>query len=266
MRASRRAAIPLLALTGMAWVAPTAYADSINLLRQGAPRLSPSILVNSSTIGTTSDENAEAIDRECVAIDDDVRSSWSRFGRVEFRFGRFAWEWDPQAATGIVYVICVERSGHGMPGGGGGGGGGMSMGGAMMMAAAGSWANRSSAGPMAAGPGVIASIDDAGLSVSGSDPTSNIAWSADRQPERHGPSIDHTLATWSDIEPLLTMPVGPQSALTESVLGAGLPAAFDSPVSPLAPIDAAPVPEPATLLLFGTGLAAAWRARKKTGK
>ncbi len=272
VRAFRRAALPLLALAGVVIAASPASADTINLLRRETSQLSPSILFDSSTTIFGSDESiATLLDRDCVAIDDDVRGSWSRYGRVEWRFGRFAWEREPSNASGIVYVICVDRRGQASPGGSGMGG---SVGG-MMMAAALMW-GRGATNPQIFDPPITASggpqITDPQISASVNPPIigPQISASVDLQvsdPQISAfldpPTTDPRLVAFQDpqiadsqISSVLDPGSSPSPALSPS-------ASFDAPVA-VDPVNAPPVPEPGTWLLLGSGLAAAWRASRKS--
>lgn len=263
MRAFRRAAIPLLALAGVAIAATRTEADSINLLRQGTPRLSPSIIVDSSTGNFGAEgEVTSQIERDCIAIDADVRGSWSRLGQVEWRFGRFTWEWESASTPGVVYVICIDRRGHSPAGGGGGIGSGFGGGGMQLAPSAGR-----PTGILYA-PGVIGSgsPEDPIAAIlpmaepdvrKGPTPGPDSAGPADSPISEFDPQVfdapmaGHLISFAAPVsDPLVTD--GPFEIPQPS---------FAAPMA-LDPVVAPPVPEPATWLLLGTGLAAAWRARR----
>ncbi len=259
----RRSAILLLALGGELMVPPPVGADSINLLRSGAARLAPSILIDSSTtIGTGVDDSLELI-RDCVAISADVRGSWSRLRR-EWQFGRFAWEWEPFGSADIVYVICVERRGGSRDGGGGLIGG---AGGGMFVAAPLAWNGRSV--QTADGAGGMEPIADALPEVAayipptGSDPASGTDGPASNAGSERSPqTVDPLTFATSALDAQWTASQIFGSGATDPVIGTIDAASFNAPVT-LDPVYAPPVPEPGTWLLLGSGLAAAWRAAKK---
>lgn len=255
----RYLAVALFALAGTAFVAPPLFADSINLLRPAGKGLSPSILFDASRRPLESDDQAASeLDEDCVALNDRTRSSSAHSGAMNWNFGQLMWEEDQRGEPALIYLICVnparERS---------------SMGGAMQMIAALSWSgapsSRHNAGtraPRYSAEPPTAVVDLADLIDIGKAPADGgLPGSVDLSGAFGAPGFtplpggDVIWAAQSGADPF---------PITLSSLAAGddPPIALD-PREWAEPIDMAPVPEPGTWLLMGTGLAAAWRAARR---
>lgn len=231
--------------------ATAAVAGPLNLL-QPIPQSSTRIVIDASQPPWTSDDEATArLDGDCVAIADPRLRTSSGFGRVSWTRGRLAWEWDRGREPELVYVMCLDRARRQSSSGGGN---------SMSMVAALSSGHSQSAGTTTAIESSATPIPAPTSFEIG--PTPFISWPVVVDP------LDPSTPFGSAAEPtLLDFPVrtanadgGPHDV---PLLVADAMEAFDPAARLLDPGDVAPVPEPSSWLLFGTGLAAACRSGRK---
>lgn len=258
--ASKRIAVTLVAsaVAAVILVAANSEASGINLLQ---PVTTPQVRIVFDASGSLSDEDAATAktDGECVAIADPQQRSSSGFGSVSWTHSRLSWQWDRGREPSIVYVMCLDRAGSSWNGSGGGGGAS-----GMNVFAALAAANAASAVPTNA-PASLATPMPAPTSFE-IGPTPFISW-----PDAGSPSPDDPTAPTAtiSIEPVLfDLPTMLPTMIGMDVSGAPLPdgdtiAPFVAPAPIGGPGDMSPVPEPATWLLMGTGLAVAWCATRR---
>jgi hypothetical protein len=270
--ALRYVAIAALAsVAGVVTVAP-AFADSINLLRPAAKPLSPSIMIDTIKKSAAEDDASASIDQDCVVLSD--RTSSAVKDSTRFNFGQLAWSWDESDAAAVIYILCVDpKREPSLIGGVGGGGTGMT--------AAWPWpvAQPADRGGPSATFDTLASNNDRApftvIPIPGAATTATDATASSRPTESTASFFESDADAMSNIsfsDLLVSSTIGSSSGVlgdTGFGSGAGFVAGghegslFDPPIE-LVPEEMAPVPEPGTWLLLGTGLAAAWRARRQT--
>lgn len=291
----RHAVIAALAFGAIAIAAPAAMADSISLLTTSARGAAPSIRFDRTTRPLRSDE--EAFDETCIALGDNARNSSAQMGAVRWHFGQLVWDWAQADEPVSVYILCVEPKDEAQPFGGGE----LSLAASLPWGAWPSARTNQAAGsttlgvigdqPIVGGaPNVIPATNGENI-VAGNSGGLPLGLPA-TQPSLFAGAFTPAMALTSGI-PFsmidqsganggLTAPDSGSNAVSDSAsgssggLGGGIESgggggggnqgaaipAVNLPIT-TAPEDMAPVPEPGTWLLTGTGLAAAWRAARK---
>jgi hypothetical protein len=253
IRPAPPAGIVLVAIVLAVFESPAA-ANSINLLQPGS-QSSSRLLFDLAQLPTQgADDAAIDPDRDCVAVADEARNRQTRFGTANWTRGRLSWEWDPGDEPVLVYLMCVNRKRSEPTWGGLEFGAGLSWAGAPMffrqIRALGL------AGDVAGEP-ILTSFEIG--------ETPFISWPG--QDDTPTPSDDpnNPIGTIDPTPVLFDIPITP-STTTSLTSSAGAPASGGDPPIFLDPINAVenlPVPEPSTWLLIGTGLAFAWKLRRR---
>lgn len=226
-------AVAPLVLAGIAIAAPPLYADSINLFQPTS-------------------QAPEELDEDCIALKN-PRSSSALLGFVHWNFGQLTWQWDQANEPALIYLLCVEQTAERS-----------SVGGAMQiqLMAASSWSGSTRLGrsadtgspaysPDAASP----AVDFADSSeISGVHPPGALPGRIDLSGAGEVPFGAPGFAPFPDGDVTIT--------LSSLAVGDDPPITLD-PREWAGPDDLAPVPEPGTWLLMGTGLLAAWRSARK---
>jgi hypothetical protein len=252
MVALQRAALLFSALAGIVAAASDARADSINLLRLGSTATSPFVLILASKRPFETDEEVRTLlDEQCVAVRA-AHTASSRLGNVQWRFGQLAWQWNPAGEPNLIYVLCGDRRHHAS-----------ALGGDAMPMFAGLWSGLPSGNRRGDAGAVTGAFSiEPGAPEAPIDPTPLPGWNTGEDPP-----ISRDIG--SDTPP----PAGAGDSLAPTsanlfAIGSGS-AIGDAPVAPidwpitLDPSGAPLVPEPGTWLLFGSGLAAAWRTARR---
>jgi hypothetical protein len=245
-----------LAVAGMMLLhAAIASADSINLLR-ATPASLQAIVFDSVRLDGSADELSALVDERCMVVEDRQRDARARPGTSRLPPGQAAWLWDTPTDQ-FPYVICLDSPSHQT-----------ALGGGLNVPAALMWLQRSSTAarrPAAVESGHDNSAPDVIVAIPPTGP--RLLWwpvgGPPTTPPDEPPLAIDTFAMdaptgWSEFAAGLAEPAGgngyPMFASTTAL----------DPLNSLTPAETIPAPEPGTWLLVATGLAAAWRARRRS--